>query len=170
MDWGNLGRKLAAAGFPVLGGAVGGPVGAAIGATVAAKLGVDPTPDAVSKMILADPNSAIALRQIEAQMQADQNATDTKQSEIEAEDRQNARAVTNGHWLTPVLTLVLIAMVVALGFGLFIVEPPQANRDLVNVLLGNVMGWAGAGVVYWLGSSRGSADRAATIDKIARQK
>ena len=56
------------------------------------------------------------------------------------------------------------------GSGLFIVEPPQANRDLVNVLLGNVMGWAGAGVVYWLGSSRGSADRAATIDKIAGRK
>lgn len=170
MDWSNLGRKLAAAGFPVLGGAVGGPVGAAIGATLAGKLGVDPTPDAVSKMIVSDPNTAIALRQIEAQMQADQNATDTRQEEIAAQDRTNARAATSGHWLTPVLTLILIAMVVALGVGLFAFEPPQANRDLVNVLLGNVMGWAGAGVVYWLGSSRGSADRAATIDRMMGKK
>lgn len=170
MDWSGLAKKLAAAGLPVLGGSLAGPFGAAAGAALAARLGIEETPEAVARYVATDPLTMLELRRIEAEMQADENATETQQLKIEAQDRQDARVVNTGHWLTPVLTLILILMVVAIGAGLFIIEPPAANRDLVNVLLGNIMGWASAAVVYWLGSSRGSADRAATIDQIAGRK
>lgn len=51
---------------PLLGSLLAGPVGGAAGAIVAAALGVDSTPDAVSKAIAVNPDAAVKLRAIEA--------------------------------------------------------------------------------------------------------
>lgn len=182
MNWNRIAKSLAQAGLPALGGALAGPAGAQVGAQIARRLGVpDADPEVIAQAIAADPEALIRLRELDKEMQAAEHehvervlAEEAVVAAKEEAERQAsvvaARSATSGHWLTPVLTLILVVMVVALGVGLFFIEPPQSNRDLVNVLLGNVMGWVSAGIVYWLGSSRGSADRAATIDQIATRK
>lgn len=182
MDWNALAKKLAAAGMTTLGGAVAGPAGAAAAGVIAKRIGAaEADPEVLQQALDADPEAMIRLRELDKEMRAAEQAhvervlaAEAVVTEKEEAARQAsvaaARAATSGHWLTPVLTLILISMIVAFGVALFLVEPPAPNRDLVNFLLGNVTGWAGAGVVYWLGSSRGSADRAATLDQIATRK
>lgn len=65
MDWRNL-AEVVGRSAPLLGSLLGGPVGGAVGAIVAAGLGVDATPDAVSKAIAVNPDAAVKLRMIEA--------------------------------------------------------------------------------------------------------
>lgn len=134
-----------------------GPAGAAVGAAVARALRVPPDPSAVEAAIASDPDALVKLREIEAEL---------RQAELAS--IADARGQTMGHWLTPVLTLVVVGMVVALGVALFLFEPPPANRDMVNTLLGIVLGWGGASIAYWLGSSRGSAEKADTIARSIR--
>lgn len=178
----NLAKKLATAGFTTLGGAVAGPAGAAAVGVIAKRLGAaEADPDVVAQAIEADPEATVRLRELDLEMRKAENehvervlADEAAIAEKEEAARQAsvaaARAATSGHWLTPVLTLILIGMIAAFGLALFLVEPPASNRDLVNFLLGNISGWVGAGVAYWLGSSRGSADRSATIDRIITRK
>lgn len=170
-QWQNLARKIAAAGLPTLGGVLAGPAGAAAGARVAQQLGLpDADPAVIAQAIDGDPEVMVRLREIDQQIAREAQAHVEKIIAAEEASVSEARTVTKGHWLTPVLSLVIIAMLCALGVGLFFVEPPQANRDMVNLMLGTVLGFAGATVAYWLGSSRGSADRAATLDGIASRK
>lgn len=182
MDWNALAKKLAGAGLTTLGSAVAGPAGAVVGGMIAKQIGAaEADPEVLQQALDADPEALIELRKLDAQMQRDQQAHVERVLDAEAAERAKidaetqagiaaARAATQGHWLTPILTLILVFMVIAAATALFTIEPPQANRDLLNFVLGNVMGWAGAGIVYWLGSSHGSADRAATLDRIAVRK
>jgi hypothetical protein len=165
MNWTILAKKIGALGLPALGTALAGPGGAAVGAKIAAVLGVEEAPDSVARAIVNYPEAELALRKLEAEMAEAERQHAERVIAAEAATVKATRAATVGHWLTPILTLVLISMVVGLGAALFLIEPPQANRDLVNVLLGNVMGWAGAGVVYWLGSSRGSAEKQSILER-----
>lgn len=67
MDWGDLGRKLVEFGAPLLGGVLGGPAGAGVGRLVAAAIvgKPDATPDEVDQALIANPEAAIRLREIE---------------------------------------------------------------------------------------------------------
>ncbi|MEN8380795.1 hypothetical protein [Acinetobacter radioresistens] len=37
--------------------------------------------------------------------------------------------------------------------GLFFIEMPDKNRDLINVALGAILGWSGTVVAFYFGSS-----------------
>lgn len=65
MEWKELGKMIARAGAPLLGMAVGGPPGAKLGAIVASTLGAnDVTPESIADA-MADPQTALKLREIE---------------------------------------------------------------------------------------------------------
>ncbi len=66
--WGRIGRLIGAA-APVLGGMVAGPGGAALAGSIAAALGVEPTPTAIEQALRQDPNAAVKLAQIEADLE-----------------------------------------------------------------------------------------------------
>lgn len=55
---------------PAAGGALGGPAGAAVGGLIASALGVSARPEAVAQALQADPQAAVKLRQIEADLEA----------------------------------------------------------------------------------------------------
>mgnify|MGYP001411261970 CR=1 FL=1 len=64
MKWKNIAAAVGKA-APLLGSILAGPGGAAAGAIVASALGVDATPDAIDKVIKADPEAALKLKKIE---------------------------------------------------------------------------------------------------------
>lgn len=68
MDWKDVGKKVAAAGLPLLGGALGGPAGAAVGTLVSSALGMtDQDPAAVAQAVATNPDNVTKLRELEVQ-------------------------------------------------------------------------------------------------------
>jgi len=62
---------------------LGGPAGGAVGSLIASALGVDDTPDAVAAAIKADPDAAVKIRQVEAQLE--QTRLEVRGQAIQAE-------------------------------------------------------------------------------------
>lgn len=69
MNWNDLAETVAKV-APAAGGALGGPAGAAVGGIIARVLGVDESPQAVAQALQADPEAAIKLRRIEADIES----------------------------------------------------------------------------------------------------
>lgn len=65
MDWSDVAETVGRF-APTLGGMFAGPAGAGAGALLARALGVEETPEAVSKAVQGDPQAALKVREVEA--------------------------------------------------------------------------------------------------------
>ncbi|AUR91824.1 TMhelix containing protein [Vibrio phage 1.165.O._10N.261.51.B7] len=75
------------------------------------------------------------------------------------EDRQHAREQHKHSIMPSVIVVALTLMVAAMGCAMFMSVIPAENSDLANILFGAVLAkWADS-VAYWMGSSRGSAEK-----------
>lgn len=128
------------------------------------------TPELV-KAALADPDKAgdllLRLQQIEAE--AEKVRADAAQAELVARlgDLAGARAhtVALAEQKSPLaygaVLMTIFVMLICAGFTYLLMTQayPEGSRDIVLVLAGQVLGWGGAAVAYWLGSSAGSAEK-----------
>ncbi|AUR91193.1 TMhelix containing protein [Vibrio phage 1.157.O._10N.261.45.B7] len=74
-------------------------------------------------------------------------------------DRQHAREQNKYSIMPSVIVVALTLMVAAMGGAMFISVIPAENSDLANILFGAILAkWADS-VAYWMGSSRGSAEK-----------
>ena len=74
-------------------------------------------------------------------------------------DTQHARESHKHSIMPAVIVVALTLMVSAMGFALFASVIPESNEALANILFGAVLAkWADS-VAYWVGSSRGSAEK-----------
>ena len=110
-----------------------------------------------------DPELMLRLVELEAAERERDRAAALEAQRIAAEDLRQAREAHRGHWMPAVLTLALAATVAALLAGLFLVEIPAANQRAADIVLGALLGAFTTGVAYWLGSSRGSAEKSSEI-------
>ena len=170
IDWGKIAGPLAQAGGTILGGIVGGPAGAilgpVIGQVVGQALGVDPTPEAIGGALAQPPAGAI-VQQIEAQ-----HAAAFKSAEqLYLEDVQDARRMnleltkhgSSAAWSAPVISLVVIVgFLVATGA---VLTQTVHESQIAILLIGTLAAKFGDVVAYWIGSSKGSADKTATINR-----
>lgn len=162
MDWKEIGRTAASVGAPLLGGALFGPAGAAVGSIIAAQFGVSPdaTPDQVMTAIdAAGPDAALKLRKIETDHVERLQELENERLRIETADVQNARNVHQHHWMPSVITMVMCAMFGCIVGALFIWAIPGENKDIVVYMAGQVSGLLASCVVYWVGSTRASANK-----------
>ena len=161
MDWKGVGNAVIKAGAPLLGGALFGPAGSVIASIISGKFGVSPdaTPDQVLTAIKGDPDAALKLRQIETNHVEHLQALENERLRIETADVQNARTVHQHHWMPSAITIALIVMFAAAFGGLMFMVMPDGNRDMVNFMLGQLSGWLSGAVVYWVGSTRASANK-----------
>ncbi len=60
--------------------------------------------------------------------------------------------ISNDHTRT-ILAFIAMAMSLLCIIGLFFIEMPDKNRDLINVALGAILGWSGTVVAFYFGSS-----------------
>lgn len=178
MDWKDIGSKVSSY-APVIGGILGGPPGAAIGGVVQliAKLfGVketELTPAKLDNILSADPTAYIKLRELEIKEKELILTYQNQQLSMFLADVQSARGreteitkVTG----TRDINLYILAWTVIIGFFalmyvLTFQSLPDANVGPVNQLYG-VLG-TGFGLVlgYFFGSSRGSSENRAMLDK-----
>ena len=165
MDWKGVGNAVIKAGAPLLGGALFGPAGSVIASIISGKFGVSPdaTPDQVLTAIKGDPDAALKLREIEVTHVERLQELENERLRIETADVQNARNVHQHHWMPSVLTLSLMVMFACAFNALLFMVLPDGNRDMVNFMLGQLSGWLSGAVVYWVGSTRASANKDSLI-------
>ena len=51
------------------------------------------------------------------------------------------------------IAFVALGIAVLAIIGLFFIDIPEKNRDLVNIALGSIIGWGGAVVSFYFGNS-----------------
>ncbi len=186
MDFSALAPDLAQFGAPLIADLLttaatvaGGPaVGAIVGLVtkaIAAALGAkSAAPADISDAIRADPDKAKAvLPRVEAD-HADLVASATAQAKVDFENTRDARAATaelakSGSliaWGAPAVSTIAVsgfvgvACIVLFGHG---GESPGAQQ----ILGAMTVGWTTV-LTYWLGSSKGSADKTGELAAIAR--
>jgi len=91
---------------PIAGSLLGGPAGSAVGSMVASALGVSNTPDAVANAIKTDPQAAIKIRQIEAQLE--QTRLEVRGQAIQAEATGESWLQRNWRPLTMIWFSILV--------------------------------------------------------------
>lgn len=174
IDWGKIAGPLAQAGGTILGGILGGPAGATlgpvIGQVVAQSLGVDPTPEAIGGA-LAKPEAGAIVEQIEAQHAAAfKSAEELYLADVQDARRQTLELVKSGSkiaWSAPIISIVVI--IGFLGATAAVLAQVVQESQIGILLIGSLATKFSDVVSYWIGSSKGSSDKTATINDAMRQ-
>ena len=113
---------------PMAGALLGGPAGGAVGSMIASALGVENNPDSVAKAIREDPQAAIKLRQIEAQLE---------QTRLEVRGQAVQAEATGDSWLQrnwrPLTMVWFSALIGGYWFGF---TPDNLSNEAVLSLFG----------------------------------
>jgi len=113
---------------PMAGALLGGPAGGAVGSMIASALGVENNPDSVAKAIREDPQAAIKLRQIEAQLE---------QTRLEVRGQAVQAEATGESWLQrnwrPLTMVWFSALIGGYWFGF---TPDNLSDEAVLSLFG----------------------------------
>jgi len=159
MDWKSLVRNVA----PTLATALGGPMaGMALTVVSNAVLGKPDGTDSQINMALAgDPDLVLKLKTADLEFDVKMKELDIDLERINAEDRASARQrqVETGDKTPAILAYVLSIMFAAALAGLYFLTIPEANKATIYLMLGSLgTAWIGS-MVYFHGSSSGSAKK-----------
>jgi hypothetical protein len=176
MDWKDIAGAVGKA-APIVGGILGGPAGAAVGGLVATALGTQATPDAVSRALLADPQAALKIKELEvnSRVQLQQLAVTAEQNRLqaaaaqyaaEANDRDSARrlaAAQPNDWVRPAITGLLLLGAVGIIFCVFSgIAEPLLRDATASLTIGTVIGYwfneLKQTLAFWFGTT-GEAQR-----------
>lgn len=184
MNWKDVSNAVGSA-APILGGLLGGPAGAAVGSLVSAALGTDNTPDAVNKAILASPDAALKLAELQenAKVQLQQLAVTAEQNRLanelavyqaEVSDRDSARQLAAKQprdWVRPTITFALLAGSMCVMLYILSGRSESVLKDsnsfgLIGILVGYLFGELKQATAFWFGQTKESSVQSATIAKI----
>ncbi|HDR1858522.1 hypothetical protein ACFGYG_04865 [Pasteurella multocida] len=173
MNWKQISQsvgKVAAGIAPLLSGPAG--IAVSVGGLIAEALGVDNSPEAVQKALMNNVDASLKLQEMQLkhaefleQARIQIMMLETESEKARLADIQQAREVHKGHFMPTVLTILLfIAMMAVIG-GLFYFEVPLEMREVLMLLIGSISTAFTGAFNYWLGSSRGSAEKQAILAK-----
>ena len=77
---------------------------------------------------------------------------------------QQPRPPARDSIMPAVLTIGIIAMVVAMVCALLLLPTPPENAEVIYLIAGQIIGAFSTAVAYWLGSSRGSAEKQKSLE------
>ena len=163
MAWEELGSTVAKS-APALGAALGGPAGAAVGGLIAAAFGVDRNAAAVAEAVANDPEAAVKLREVELRHAEVLAELMTQRYLGEMADTQHARTTHRDSQMPAILTVALFLMVVGLIAALMYQPTPESNSEVIYLVTGQIIGAFATAIAYWLGSSRGSAEKQRALE------
>lgn len=86
--------------------------------------------------------------------------------QIQTADTSSARSMHSAlkDATTPIISYIIIALFIAVVGYIFKFPIPKENANIVWFLVGQITGFAGAVVTFWVGSSKGSADKTDMLD------
>ncbi len=153
MKWEDIGSIVADA-APIIGGLVGGPAGAGVGSLIANALGVKPDPVSVKQALTNDPDAMAKIAEAEMKHKEELQQIALEESKAILIDKQQAREVHKNSIMPNLVTIVLLLLLTLAMGGLAYVAIPQGNKDVVNMLIGNLIGFVSSAVAFWLGAPR----------------
>jgi len=155
---------------PMLATAVTGPLGGMAVKAIAEKLGVEDTVEAVASAIQADPQAAQKLAEIDTKQFELHNANTDSARKMNAEIQESA----NASWLAKntayALDIGIVSATIFLAWFAFMKGVPDANKELVYMALGSLITMSGTILNFHRGSSQGSKDKGADIQKLKDAK
>lgn len=164
MKWSDVvdyAKEAVGAGAPVLGGMLAGRAGATAGRLLASALGVENDPQAVADAIQTDPNAALKIRQVEAELE--QTRLEVRGAAVQAE--ASGESWLQRNW-RPLMMLWFGVLVGGYWFGF---TPPNMPESTVNALFDIVQIGIGG---YIVGRSAEKITRTASgtglLDRIRR--
>jgi len=171
LTFGQQAKTVLATVAPLIGTALGGPFGGLAGTLLAKALGSTDPKIMESAISSSDPDVLLKLKQADADFQEHMKALSISEESLIYEDKASARAreIQVKDWTPAVLaTAVTLGFFSALAFLLIKGKPPDG--EVIMYMTGS-LGTAWTGIIaYYFGSSTGSADKSATIAKIAASK
>ncbi len=175
-DLKRLGKKvLKKGGAPILGTLLGGPAGSIAGDILGNLFGGDKSAKEIEKLIDTDPAAYAKLREYEMKHKEALQQLEIEEKKMYLVDIQSARTrevefvkVTGGRdWFHTIVGSLVVAGFMATVVISFKIVPPVGSERLIGILIGTL----GAGFIqvlnYLYGSSKGSADKAKTLERIA---
>ncbi|CAM0052614.1 hypothetical protein VPHK479_0004 [Vibrio phage K479] len=151
MNWKSISNLVGQA-APLLGGLLGGPVGAGAGALVAQVLGTEPTPQAIKQKLDADPEAYLKLKTAELDHEKELTRLQLEEMRVILEDKQHARTAHQGSKVPSILTLIVFVLILLAGTALVFATIPTENKDMVNMLVGALIGFASSVTAFWFGA------------------
>jgi hypothetical protein len=157
---------------PMIALAVGGPAGPFAAAALHAVLGTTDDKQVDAAITGATPDQLIQLRTANQSFEAKMKELDISEEQLRFADTASARAremAVKDHTPTYLAYLTTFGFFASLA-GAFFLSIPDASKAIVFSMIGSL------GTVwitqqgYYFGSSAGSADKSAAINKIAVQK
>jgi hypothetical protein len=158
MKWQEIVKTVA----PMLGAALGGPMaGAAIKVLSGQILGDENAGvEALESAILsASPDQLVEIKKLDYQFKIDMLKIGVDVFALEVQERSNARENHKDNITPAVLVYMLTAMVFIGGYAIFMTEIPEANETLANLVFGALLAKWGDSIAYWVGTTKGSADK-----------
>lgn len=160
---------------PLLGTALGGPLGGAAASFIADKLGIqEKTIEAVSEVLNSGKMSAdqiASLKLAEIDFQKFLEANKIELAKLDVEDRSSARAreVAVKDWIPGTLAILLTGgffgvLTYMLQFG-----TPEKGGDALLVMLGSLGTGFASVLAYYFGSSSGSNQKNAIIERLGEK-
>lgn len=154
---------------------MGDKTGAAVSKVTGIAQDILGTSDAggIERAIAADPNLALQFRVavIQAEADARRQAFDTLQAELadvasaRSQTVELAKAGSAIAWGAVVVSVLVTAAFMAALWFVVREEIPLASREIAYILLGTLGAKFGDIVAYWVGSSSGSAQKSAALEK-----
>lgn len=147
---------------PIVGIAIGGPFGGMASKMITSALGLDddaPESEIEKAIQNATPEQLIALKKIDTEFESKMAEIGLTLEQVHAEDRSSAREreVETGDLTPRILAYALTIGFFSLLGGMLFFDIPEANRAVVNIMLGSLgTAWT-AIITYYFGSSAGSA-------------
>jgi hypothetical protein len=159
MNWSDL-KEAVAKIAPVAGLVLGGPASAAnmVGGLIANFMGVESTPEAV-KSALMEPGKAAELAQFEMTHKQKLAEIALETTRVELADLQHARTVHKDSIVPAILSFALLGICSALLFCIIFVEVPKSSETILIQSFGTFLGFLGASLAYWHGTSRSSQNK-----------
>ena len=151
---------------PALATAVAGPMGGIAVKAIADKLGVPASISEVAAALEANPDLALKLKEIDLKELELHNANTDSARKMNAEIQNSANASSLAKNVAYILDLTIVGATLFLSWFAFIKGVPPENKELVYMALGSLITMCGTVLNFHRGSSQGSKDKNAEIEKL----
>jgi hypothetical protein len=144
---------------PALGTIIGGPMGGIAVKMIAQKLGVEPTERSIESHLMAHPEDAAKLAEIDLEKLKAQHAEidSARQREIAIASSEHVPLVNK--IVTPLLALSVTLLSFVLFAVLIFVDVKPEAKDILIYILGVLSAAVTQILSYYFGSSQGSKDK-----------
>lgn len=151
---------------PALATAVAGPLGGAAVNAIADKLGVPASISAVTAALEGNPELALKLKEIDTKELELHNANTDSARKMNAEIQLSASASWLAKNVAYVIDCTIVLATLFLSWFAFIKGVPPENKELVYMALGSLLTMCGTVLNFHRGSSQGSKDKNAELEKL----